>query len=102
MLRSVGRAMIRRRLRGSGISRIAGTGRILPFRRGLLGLGIPLAAALLNDLKNPDGYLRQFYYRIRGREQGIRVIDAGCEQIDDSRESVARPDDPKKIDKARE
>ncbi|HOO46189.1 MAG TPA: hypothetical protein PLM29_08170 [Deltaproteobacteria bacterium] len=102
MLRSVGRAMIRRRLRGSGMNRIAGTGRILPFRRGLLGLGIPVVAALLNDLRDPDGYLRQFYYRIRGREQGIRVIEAGCEQIDDGRKEVAKPDDPKKIDKARQ
>lgn len=92
MLRSMGGRMLRRRLRGTGMAGIAGAGRIRTYGRGLLGLGIPVAAALIRDLRHPDGYLRQLYNRIRGREQGIRVIEADYEQIDENRKKIVKPD----------
>ena len=76
-----GSRMFRRRLRGSAMTDVSRAGRIKPFGRGFLGLGIPLAVALLRDLTHPDGYIRQFYRRITNQKPTLRVIDTDYESI---------------------
>jgi hypothetical protein len=52
--------------------------------RKLLGLGVPLVAALIHDIKQPDGYLRPFLNRIMHRRPTIRLIDVRHTSIEDT------------------
>jgi len=93
-----GNRLLRRRLRGgkiagfagtgSKMAGFAGTGRMKPFGRGLLGVGIPLVAALIRDLRKPDGYLRTLLDRFPKRKPAIRVVDADYERIEDNRKKI--------------
>lgn len=49
-----------------------------PMGRGIMGIGIPLAAAMIHDLRQPGGFLRPLLSRILHRRPAIRLI--GVEQ----------------------
>ena len=53
----------------------AGTATRRPIRRGILGIGLPLVAALINDIRQPDGYIRPLLNHLIHRKPAIRLID---------------------------
>jgi hypothetical protein len=65
---SDGKGPLRLRLRGSGMR----------FVR------IDRAAALIHDMRQPDGYLRYFLNRIMHRKPTIRLIDVQHTSIEDN------------------
>ncbi|GEM_PF-2065142 len=81
-----GTGPLRLRLRGSGMSfvRIARAVGGRKGGRGVLGIGVPIVAALIHDLKQPDGYLRYFLNRVMHRKPTIRIIDAQHTSIEDN------------------
>ena len=52
--------------------------------RKLLGIGVPLVAALIHDMKQPNGYFRPFLNRIMHGRPTIRIIDAQHTSIKDN------------------
>lgn len=46
-----------------------------PIRRGILGLGLPLVAALINDIRQPDGYIRPLLNHLIHRRPTVRLIE---------------------------
>ncbi len=87
MPRGSGSGLFRLRLRGGtrGLMSSAGVGSQRGMGRGLLGFGIPIAAALIRDVANPDGYLRLLFKKLIRRKPAITIVDASCEQIEDRR-----------------
>ena len=77
MPRFDGSGPLRLRIRGTGMRFIktAGTATRRPIRRGILGLGLPLIAALIHDIRQPDGYIRPLLNRLIHRKPTIRLID---------------------------
>lgn len=88
MLKSMGGVMIRRRLKGAAMKGVSRADRIRPFGRGFLGLGVPIAVALIRDLRDQDGYIRQFCRRIMSKKPAVRVIDADYESIGPDGKSI--------------
>ncbi|HHO75262.1 MAG TPA: hypothetical protein ENN05_02400 [Deltaproteobacteria bacterium] len=90
MPRNDGTGPLRLRLRGSGMSflRIARATGSRPIGRGLLSLGVPVVAALIHDLRQPDGYLRPLFNRFRKHQPALRVIDADYERVEDGRKKI--------------
>ena len=46
-----------------------------PIRRSILGLGLPLVAALIHDIRQPHGYIRPLLNHLIHRKPAIRLID---------------------------
>jgi hypothetical protein len=78
MPRGDGTGPLRLMLRGGGRSlmKIARMSGKRSMGRGLLGLGVPVIAAIIHDMKQPDGYLRPVINKFISRRPTIKVIDA--------------------------
>jgi len=68
--------------------------------RKLLGLGVPLVAALIHDMKQPQGYIRPFLNRIMHGRPTIRIIDAQHTSIEDTTKENERLE-TKQVDQQR-
>jgi hypothetical protein len=71
----IGRLMRLRGGSGRGLVGFGCTGRSLPLGRGLIGTTVSILAGLaLNDLADPQGYLRSAVRRLTHARQPVRVI----------------------------
>lgn len=68
----------------------AGVGSQRGKGRGLTCFGIPIAAALVRDIANPDGYLRLLFNKLMRRKPAITIVDALCGQIEDRRTDLEK------------
>ena len=90
MTRVYGNRPLRLRLRARGVAGIARAAGRRPLGRGLWSLGLPAIAALVNDLRKPDGYLRPFVHKLISRKPQVRVIDAQVTQIEQKNEEIEK------------
>ncbi|HOO38761.1 MAG TPA: hypothetical protein PLV78_10640 [Deltaproteobacteria bacterium] len=77
MPRGDGTGPLRLRIQGGGMRfiRTVGATTRRPIHRSILGLGLPLVAALINDIRQPDGYLRPLLNHLIHRRPTVRLIE---------------------------
>ena len=59
--------------------------------RGLLGLGIPVAIAVVQDLARPDGYLRPLVGRFLKRRPPLEIVSTTVDRIEDGHTGADKP-----------
>ncbi|HDP24769.1 MAG TPA: hypothetical protein ENN34_04925 [Deltaproteobacteria bacterium] len=80
--------MYRLRLHGKGLLTGAmratgGSGLGRGLGKGILGLALPAAVYLINDLTNPDGRVIPFVRRLLGKPSAENIVDVQYELLDD-------------------
>jgi len=90
MPRGNGRGPLRLRLRGRGMRRGNRVSEKSSIGRSLLGFGIPIAGALIDDMRNPDGYLQTFLHKLMHRKTEINVIDVKATPIEQKRDLIEK------------
>jgi len=87
-----GTGPLRLRLRGGtmglGLMKIVRTGGRRGMGRGLLGLSIPFAIAVVHDISQPDGHLRPYFTKLLGhakllrKKPPLRIVETSYDRIE--------------------
>lgn len=95
-----GTGPLRFRLRGGlmshGLMKIARAGGRRGMGRGLLGLSIPVAIAVVRDISQPDGRLRPYFTKLLGHAKllrnkpPLRIVETSYDRIEDKQKETEK------------